>query len=379
MNNYFEPTLNSKSFNKHENDLIEAGCLDSKLLDDIKYESALPDDLLQSEANMNDFVNSFLTNMNDQIVYSNQLPDEIFETEEEISNGFPYDLIKLNKLTSQEEIVESKKVDEIEHPKNQPVLTFEPITNETTEIIEKDDLQPMPTINLINGSTIKIVNTTPLNQNVLTNPPIIIPTTTINTTITSTTINLPPIQQIQPIITPPTSISTVNSLSSSTNSSKTIESFDAMKFTGKIAVKKKEKPTKSLLEMEPEQLQNRRRKLWSTIVKKDIPKAYKTRVMNRKEVLNNCKKLASCCQKERKQKQSRSIGQFCYSRLAIPKLNKERSKKTNKEMETYKLNDQEPTNQLLVTVLPPQITDCNTTTPTTMNESNQDTKLNCLL
>ena len=369
--NYFESTLNSKEL-KHDKldsytlkkdyeneitNLIETG-LESKLLDDIKYETALADDILQSESNMNDFVNSFLTNnMNDQIVYSNQLPDEIFETEEEISNGFTHDL---NKLTNDDLICKQQNsmvVDSfVTISENKSISLDEPIeetaplkanlneielSDEKKEASEnkiemqndlkrknesenedeetkdnKQDKQLTTKINVINSkqtpiSSISLINSTSIT---ISNSPI-------NTTKTGI---------LNPILTMPTTIATpitttnliiANQLPITTAIK--IESNEAISKLSKL-IKKKEKTSKqSLLEIEPEQLQNKRKKLWSTIVKKDIPKAYKSRLIIRKDILSNCKKLAYCCEKERK------------NVIGIPKLNKERSKKSNKEIVTY--------------------------------------------
>ena len=363
LTNYFEPTLNSKafkSFNKHDNDLIEAGCLDSKLLDD--YESTLPDDILQSEANMNDFVNSFLTDMNDHIVYSNQLPDEIFETEEEISNGFQSSAYDLNKFTNHDEIIveSANKVDELnpaiisqqsnDQQLDQSIIepTVETIVKPIDETNDKEDTA----IHLVNGSTIDttttISSTATINQNLITN----------------SIVNLTAIDQTASADSQIILNSIVNTCSST---AKAIDSNDAIKLN-KIVVKKKEKTSKSLLDMEPEQIQNKRRKLWSTIVKKDIPKAYKSRLTNRKDILNNCKKLATCCQRERK------------NVIGIPKLNKERSKKSNKEMATYKRNDNQETVKQHH-LLPKLNETIATTTATTIiiSESNQEIQSNCLL
>ena len=47
----------------------------------------------------------------------------------------------------------------------------------------------------------------------------------------------------------------------------------------------------SKLKLTPEQTAIKRRKVWVAIVKKEIPKAHKQKVSNRKEVLSSLKKV----------------------------------------------------------------------------------------
>lgn len=434
LNSYFEPTLNSKpndsytlkkDYSDELHQLDSTSCLEaSKLLDDIKYETTLADEMmLHGESNMNDFVNSFLTNMNDQIIYSNQLPDEIFETEEEISNGFhdnDYDLLndKLragNTLAAHCELppspplneppavrTGSKEADETkrmngtteanelngnlgEHlsenltynlPANEhrerltsnsesnPNSNSNEVKNERTENGDDHETEPIERLNEHPTSDqptdsrqatltkihhpINVINsTTPINSIKLAN----LVDSTMTATTLGSTINGPIISASLPVnligALPTTSnlngpvLSGTSNLTSSTTLSnpvtlsngpnKLIEPSDVSGaiVNGALAkpiAKKKVAAKVQLAEIEPEQMQNKRKKLWSSIAKKDIPKAYKSRLMNRKDVLNNCKKLAHCCQKER-------------SSVLVPKLNRERSKKSNKEIATYwKLN-----------------------------------------
>lgn len=448
LNSYFEPTLNSKpndsySLKKDYSDelhqLDSTSCLEaSKLLDDCKYETTLADEMmLHSESNMNDFVNSFLTNMNDQIIYSNQLPDEIFETEEEISNGFhdnDYDLLNDNVASntlaahceppplnepptgavrsgSREAAAESGEPkqmngtiedcdDELngnlgehlsenlnyncganEHANRDLTSNSNsnPNSNSNEVQIEKDrtenaddhESEPSPIerqnetyptsdqptdsrqANLTKISPINLINsTTPINSINLANlvDSTMDATTTISAPIISASLPVNLISSLHNSTTttnlngPASSGST--SLASSTTlpnpvtlsncPSKVIEPADAI-VNGALSkpIAKKKVAGKALLaELEPEQMQNKRKKLWSSIAKKDIPKAYKSRLTNRKDVLNNCKKLAQCCQKER-------------NSVLVPKLNRERSKKSNKEIATYwKLNKRNENNAL---------------------------------
>ena len=52
----------------------------------------------------------------------------------------------------------------------------------------------------------------------------------------------------------------------------------------------------------PELMNHRRRKLWQTMTKKEIGKFQRTKANNHKEMLTNCKKTASLCQKVARQK-----------------------------------------------------------------------------
>ena len=196
------------------------------------------------------------------------------------------------------------------------------------------------TINLISS-------TTPINSINLANLVDSTMASTISAPIISTA-SLPLIGSLHntngPVLSGPTTLtatSTTLSLPSTailSNSSKLIEPGDPI-VNGALSktIAKKKLTSKTLLaELDPEQIQNKRRKLWSLIAKKDIPKAYKSRLLNRKDLLNNCKKLAQCCQKERN----------CV--IGIPKLNRERSKKSNKETyATYwKLNKRNDTSEV---------------------------------
>jgi len=353
MTCYFEASLNHSkiSSNKNDNDLIETSCLDSKL-DDYKYECSLADDILQSESNMNDFVNSFLTNMNDQIVYSHQLPDEIFETEEEMSNGFQsYDLNKLIDEPMVECVKEHQQANQLLQTANQLVdIKIKQELHENIPCLVNE--QPIK----LTEPSIKLIEPISVNNKLITEiivKPSDQATDSINSTVNDsnviTTLNASTIPDYSTI---------------ATTAIKTIDSSDVIKLS-KIIVKKKEKlSNKGLLELEPEQIQQKRRKLWSTIVKKEIPKAYKMRLINRKEVLNNCKKLAACCQKERKN-------------VIVPKLNRERSKKSNKEMATYKRNEETVIRQLLPNI--PKLEMSNNTKPIIIGESVQEMKLSSLL
>lgn len=366
--NYFEPILNhskddfsckqdsfylvKKNYSTdNEINLIQGtACLESKLLDDIKYESALTDEILPTESNMNDFVNSFFTNMNDQIVYSNQLPDEIFETEEEeISNGFQsqYDL---NKLQSNKPIKETSITDQFNQTNLLPATTVNLLNTVNT-------VNP-PIVESLNDKTIvdnQIKELTPIEL--------------------SESINLESKEEdkkdkqnlVQLNSTKPTiNISlnapiTITATSASNKTTATLhkpieETNESIAKLTKLH-KKKDKSSKSILEsQDPEQIQNKRKKVWLSIVKKDIPKAHKSRLLNRKDYLNNCKKLAQICQKE-----------------SGPRLHKDKrnhNKKTaKKEIVTYfKLKRNENDNDLKLTNLVPAKT---TITYINSNESNQ--------
>lgn len=52
----------------------------------------------------------------------------------------------------------------------------------------------------------------------------------------------------------------------------------------------------------PELMNHRRRKVWQTMAKKEIGKFQRTKANNHKEVLSNCKKAATLCQKVARQK-----------------------------------------------------------------------------
>lgn len=454
ISNYFEPTIKEptsdnfnlkKDYSDNEINNLDAGCLESKLLDDIKYETALTDDLLQNETNnMNDFVNSYLSNINDQIVYSNQLPDDIFETEEEISNGF-HDLNKLNdnelnkfnnkQLTTADQLdnvsieiatstnkliepnVESKiqtmieyrncdinsslknnlntnlnsnlncnlnevkieSSDEFKNAKTEmtiineiPILeTTNDLNNQEIKITEKQ-LNDKQKLNLTKINTINIINSaTPLNTISITN--LVNPTgITVNSQLINPTINATLNPTINSILTTtiPTTNLTISPSTAKISLSNSIcpkpvvdQSNETISSKLNKMIKKKEKVncSKSLLENEPEHVQNKRRKLWSSIVKKDIIKAYKSRMMNKKEILNNCKKLATLCQKERK------------NVIGIPKLNRERSKKSNKEIATYwKLNKRNETDLTATTQIKPQL--FSKLNENIINECNQEIK-----
>lgn len=373
--------------------LDSTSCLETgKLLDDIKYETLTDEIMLQGDSN--DFVNSFLTNSrNDEIIYSNQLPDDIFETEEEeTSNGFydnDYDVLShklalnsrpppppvellidqptkaafgepkvngvieglssnlgehlnenmnhnLNAINrhltsnsngnSNSNLNLNQVKNELDRTENDADQESESVERpvEGNQISDQLDSQRLTKINLINSAT-------PINSINLAN--LVDSTQATSTSIASASL---PVSLISSLHTTPsmslsgstnptnsTALSLPNPAILSANPGKLIEPAEANGTLNKTIAKKKVAGKALLAELEPEQIQNKRRKLWSSIAKKDIPKAYKSRLIARKDVLNNCRRLAQCCQKDR----DRVIG--------IPKLNRERSKKSNKEIATY--------------------------------------------
>lgn len=273
--------------------------LEHKMLDDITYDPTLPDEILQGESNMIEDNPRFIgcTNIADEIVYSNQLPDEIFDTEEEDEA----------EVVVQEEYFSS----------------LPPISNQNVAF----DPQPAPVEEL----KIEIIQSLPIADPTQKSPsspreqPCLPP---LSPKVDQRSAS-PKLEQQQHPLSPkveqllPSPTSDPPQLSPKMiEQQRPISPKDEPQERSKEKKEKHSSFSSSSNKTEKksiEALNAKRRRLWVTIARKEIPKAHKQKLTIRKEMLNSCKKLANMCYKERK------------SVLNVAKSKDNRPKKISKE------------------------------------------------
>ena len=96
--------------------------LETKMLDEIPYDTTLPDEILQSESSATapDLGSSCIPVVNNEIFYSSQLPDEIFDNEE--SSASLYQLQTSKSFSLPSNLTQYKNVSTSESRSNSPAL-----------------------------------------------------------------------------------------------------------------------------------------------------------------------------------------------------------------------------------------------------------------